>query len=69
MTDAKQFLSVFGELLHFLLFSAIFSMKNAIITITYIYFSALTLAVSLGFKQLGGLGFKQLPGATANVNA
>ena len=58
-----------------MLFSAIFSMeslKNARITITHVYFSALTLAVSLGSSlnpRPGGLGFKQLPRAMANINA
>ena len=59
----------------YVIFAAIFSMeslKNARITITHVYFSALTLAVSLGSSlnpRPGGLGFKQLPQATANVNA
>ena len=50
MVGAKEFLSFFGEFKHyFMLFSAIFSMKslkNERITITHVYFSALTLAVS-----------------------
>ena len=40
--------------------------------IIHVYFSASKLAVSLGSSlnpQPGGLGFKQLPRATANVNA
>ena len=52
-----------------MLFSAIFSM-NAIITITHAYFSALKIAVSLESSlnpRPGGLGFKQLPRATAIV--
>ena len=76
MKDAKEFLSVCGEFnVLFMLFSAIFSMeslKNARITITSVYFSALILAVSLGSSlnpRPGGLGFKQLPRATANVYA
>ena len=59
-----------------MLFSAIFSMeaslKKARITTKHVYFRALTLAVSLGSNlnpRPGGLGFKQLPRATANVNA
>ena len=58
-----------------MLFSAIFSkesLKNARITITHVYFSALTFAVSLGSglnSRPGGLGFKQLLRATANVNS
>ena len=58
-----------------MLFSTIFSMeslKNARITITHVYFSTLTLAVSLGSSlnpRPGGLWFKQLSRATANVNA
>ena len=60
----------------FMLFLVIFSMeslKNARITIRHVYFSALlTLAMSLGSSLNpwpGGLRFKQLPRATANVNA
>ena len=53
MADAQKFLSVLGEFEGFFLmfFSDIFSMeslKNARITTTHVYFSALTLAVSLG---------------------
>ena len=48
------------------------SLKNARITITHVYFSALTFAMSLG-RSLNhwpdGLVFKQVPLATANVNA
>ena len=46
--------------------------ENARITIIHVYFSALTLAVSLGSSlnpRPGGLGFKLLPRATAYVNA
>ena len=45
--------------------------KNARIVITHVYCSALTLAVTLRSSlspQPGGLGFKQLPRATAMVN-
>ena len=48
------------------------SLNSARITITHAYFSALTFAGSLDRSlnhQPGGLGFKQLPLATANVNA
>ena len=50
----------------FRLFSVKFSMESLAkckITITHVYYSVLTLDVS------GGLGFKQLPQATATVNA
>ena len=58
-----------------MLFSAIFLMellKNARVKITHVYFSALTLAMSLGSSLKPrplGFGFKQLPQAMANVNA
>ena len=77
MADVKDFLSAFGEFLRFLclIFGYIFNGKHresARITIIHVYFSALTLAVSLGSSldpRPGGLGFKQLPRSTANVNA
>ena len=59
----------------FMLFSAIVSIEsltNACITITHVYVCALTLAVSLRSSlnpRPGGLGYKQVPRATANVNA
>ena len=57
-----------------MLISVIFSMgllTNARITNIHVYFSALTLAVSLGnsLNPLpGGLGFKQLPRVMAKIN-
>ena len=48
------------------------SLEKARITIIHVYFNALKLAVSLGSSlnpRPGSLGFKQLPRATANVNA
>ena len=51
MADAQEFLSVLGDFFYiFMLFSVLFSnesLKNARITITHVYFSALTLSVSL----------------------
>ena len=48
------------------------SLNNARITITHVYFSALTFAMPLG-RSLdhwpGGLGLKKLPLAMTNVNA
>ena len=46
--------------------------ENARIAIIHVYFYALIVAVSFGSSlnpRPGGLGFKQLPRATANVNA
>ena len=76
MAATQEFLSVLGEFRRSkMLFSVIVLMellKNARIVITHVYYNALTLAVSLGGRlnpRPGGLGFKQLPRATANVNA
>ena len=76
MADVKKFLAITGNFLRFILVLAFF--YNVIIEnicknkITHVYVSALTLAVAIGSSlnpRPGGLGFKQHPRATANVNA
>ena len=74
MADAQEFLSVLGNF-NVCFFNVIFGYilngiieKNARTTIKHVYFSALTLTVSLGSRP-GDLGFNQLLRATANVNA
>ena len=75
MADVQDFLSAFGEFLRFYVISGyIFNRnhwENARLTIIHVYLSTLSLAVSLGSnlnpRPAGGLGFRQLPRATANV--
>ena len=76
MADVKEFLAITGDFLRFILILAFF--YNVIIDnicenkFTHVYVNALTLAVALGSSlnpRPGGLGFKQHPRATANVNA
>ena len=73
MADTQEFLLLFGEFL--MLFSVIFSMKSLIKCKNNDHtclFQCITLALSRGSSlnpRPGGLGFKQLPRATANVNA
>ena len=69
MVDAQVFLSVFGDFSYY--FRFIFNETNEKkkyprITIIHVYFSALTLAVSLESRLI--LGFKHIPLATSNVN-
>ena len=78
MANVQDFLSAFGGFLCFLYymyFRFIFNgnhWENVRITIIHVYFSALTLVVSLGSSlnpRPSGLGLKPFPRATANVNA
>ena len=71
MADAQEFLLAFGEFIVLLYYFMLYFQWNHWKNATCLY-SALTLAVSLGSslnRRPGGLGFKQLPRATANVNA
>ena len=59
MADAQEFLSVFGECLRFLCYFRLYfpwnHWENARITITHVFYSALTFAVSLGSSLTLGL--------------
>ena len=72
MADVYEFLTIFGELSRLVIFYHGIIEKMQKYRSHMFFFSAFTLAVSLGSSltpRPGGLGFKQLPQATANVYA